>query len=256
AGAGVGMHRRRLDDALECGGDIDRLRRRIMRPSTLYRREFRRLVLAEQPRSLLEVGSGNGELLREMLAAGVRAEGIEADAQKVAAMRDQQLPVQVGRAEDLPYADGAFDVVVSEYCAHHFADLARHLAEAARVASKAVLVLDPWYDESIDTQRTAAAFDRWFKAIDRAGGMVHHDVLDAEHFRAAMPANAGLSFECRHLLQLVPVDFGFFDAESAPYLDRATATEKAELAAIRATMAARGMTDDGAILVLLRRPPG
>ncbi|MEO6596191.1 MAG: class I SAM-dependent methyltransferase [Planctomycetota bacterium] len=224
-----------------------------MRPQTFYRREFRRLLLDEHPHSVLEVGSGDGGLLRAMSATGVRAEGLEPDKEKVAAMRAAGLAVQVGRAEDLPFADGAFDLVVSEYCAHHFTDLVRHLAEAERVAKKAILLLDPWYDVSIESQRTALTWDRWFKAIDRQGGMVHNDVLDAERFRAAMPADKGLSFECRHLLQLTPVDFAFFDEESAPYLTLANAAARTELASIRETMAQRGMTDDGAIVVLLHR---
>lgn len=38
-----------------------------------------------------------------------------------------------GRAEELPFADGSFDLVVSRYSAHHWRDVPRSLAEAVRV---------------------------------------------------------------------------------------------------------------------------
>ena len=49
-------------------------------------------------------------------------------------------------AEHLPFADGAFDLVVSRIAAHHFEDVAAAVAEMARVARDRVLVVDTLYE--------------------------------------------------------------------------------------------------------------
>ena len=115
-----------------------------VRPQQLYRQEFRQRILAERPQSVLEVGCRDGKCLQELLAAGVHAEGIEVDPAHVAELRARGLCVHAAKGETLPFAAGAFDLVVSEYCAHHFADLTHHLAEAIRVARRGVFLLDPW----------------------------------------------------------------------------------------------------------------
>ena len=51
-------------------------------------------------------------------------------------------PDVVSRSEELPFADGSFDLVVSRLAAHHFADVRAAVGEMARVASRAVVVVD------------------------------------------------------------------------------------------------------------------
>jgi SAM-dependent methyltransferase len=48
-------------------------------------------------------------------------------------------------AEDLPFADGAFDLVVSRIAPHHFSDIGAAMAEMARVAGDLVVVEDTLY---------------------------------------------------------------------------------------------------------------
>ena len=43
------------------------------------------------------------------------------------------------------------------------ADLRAALREAVRVATKGVLIYDPWYDERVPSQAMAAKLDRWYK---------------------------------------------------------------------------------------------
>ena len=45
-------------------------------------------------------------------------------------------------AEDLPFADGSFDVVACRVAAHHFDDVGAAIREMARVAADRVLVVD------------------------------------------------------------------------------------------------------------------
>ena len=58
-------------------------------------------------------------------------------------------------AEDLPFADGAFELAVTRVAAHHFADVPQAVRELARVASKRVIVVDNVHmgDESEEAER-------------------------------------------------------------------------------------------------------
>jgi SAM-dependent methyltransferase len=82
----------------------------------------------------LDVATGGGHVARRL-----RAEGIEVVTSDPApGMR----PDVVCRAEDLPFADGSFDVVACRTAAHHFADVSAAVAEMARVAADRVLIVD------------------------------------------------------------------------------------------------------------------
>jgi SAM-dependent methyltransferase len=51
----------------------------------------------------------------------------------------------VAPAEDIPFADGSFDVVVSRIAAHHFDDLGKAFGEMVRVSNRVVVVEDMLY---------------------------------------------------------------------------------------------------------------
>ena len=51
-------------------------------------------------------------------------------------------PDVVSRGEELPFADGSFDVVACRVAAHHFDDVAKALSEMARVSRDRVIVVD------------------------------------------------------------------------------------------------------------------
>ena len=51
-------------------------------------------------------------------------------------------PDVICRAESLPFADGAFDVVACRTAAHHFADVRAAVREMARVSGDRVLIVD------------------------------------------------------------------------------------------------------------------
>ena len=82
----------------------------------------------------LDVGTGGGHVARRLREAGLQvvttdpAPGMQPDV--------------VSRGEELPFADGSFDVVVSRLAAHHFEDVAAALHEMARVARGTVIVVD------------------------------------------------------------------------------------------------------------------
>jgi SAM-dependent methyltransferase len=58
---------------------------------------------------VLDVGSGDGRLMRELARIGCEVVGLEIDRSQVAATRAAGLDVHEGRAEALPFATGSFD---------------------------------------------------------------------------------------------------------------------------------------------------
>jgi SAM-dependent methyltransferase len=85
-------------------------------------------------RTALDVASGGGHVARRLREVGI--EVVSSDPSP------GMEPDVVARAEELPFADGSFDVVACRLAAHHFEDLERGVAEMARVARDLVLVVD------------------------------------------------------------------------------------------------------------------
>lgn len=92
------------------------------------------------PQSVLDVGCGTGDLLRLLAGRYPKAIGLAgidpAPSMIETADRaadDRRLRFTVGAAEDLPYPDGAFDLVVSTTSFDHWADQRAGLDECARV---------------------------------------------------------------------------------------------------------------------------
>ncbi len=88
-------------------------------------------------RTALDVATGGGHVARRLREAGI--EVVSCD--PAPGMR----PDVVCRAEDLPFADGSFDIVATRVAAHHFDDVALAASEMARVAAATVLVVDNSY---------------------------------------------------------------------------------------------------------------
>jgi SAM-dependent methyltransferase len=95
----------------------------------------------------LDVATGGGHVARRLREAGAEvvtvdpAPGMRADV--------------VCSAEDLPFADGSFDVVVTRIAAHHFADIGKAVGEMARVSNSVVVVADMLYrtDEEQEAEK-------------------------------------------------------------------------------------------------------
>jgi SAM-dependent methyltransferase len=104
-------------DAHREGADLDRL-----------------VAWAQGARTALDVATGGGHVARRLREAGI--EVVTTDA--APGMR----PDVICPAEDLPFADGSFDVVACRTAAHHFAGPAAAVREMARVARVRVLLVD------------------------------------------------------------------------------------------------------------------
>src|SRR5262249_27548305 len=110
-----------------------------------------------------------------------------------------------GKAESLPFADGSFDLVSFENSLHHVSDVGQALREAARIARRAIVILDPWFDLSIPSQALGDRFERWLRRIDRMTGMAHRDPISAGEIMAASDGHVTGVVAIRHLLHLTPL---------------------------------------------------
>jgi SAM-dependent methyltransferase len=224
-------------------------------PEQHYRGELGSLLRDLAPASILEPGSGDGAFLRSVDLPGVALQGLEPHAPLVEAVRGQGFAVEAGRAEQMPFADASFDLVVFSYTAHHVEDWAQALHEALRVARRGVVVLDPWYDDSIPSQEVAHRFDGWAKAIHRAAGIVHHDVLPAGALTAPL-GPSDLQVRLAHLLLLRELGIEEFErqADASLRLAQDPGAAGAALDPIRADARRVGISEDGALLLSLLRP--
>ena len=91
--------------------------------------------------TVLDVATGGGHVARRLRELG--AQVVTCD--RAPGMR----PDVVCSAEDLPFADGSFDVVTNRIAAHHFADPVAAVREMARVARERVIVEDTLYESEL-----------------------------------------------------------------------------------------------------------
>jgi SAM-dependent methyltransferase len=86
----------------------------------------------------LDVATGGGHVARRLREAGAAVVTLDPS--------PGMQPDVIARAEDLPFADGSFDVVVTRIAAHHFADVRAAVREMARVSRSLVVVEDTLYE--------------------------------------------------------------------------------------------------------------
>lgn len=129
-----------VDSFHESAARYDRMTRYLMRP--VFRRVAADAATALPPRaSVLDVGTGPGHLLVEMarvrpdlqltgvdLAPGM----IDVARRNLAGLGGRAVAV-VGDVRDLPFEDGTFDLIVSTFSLHHWANATDGGAELARV---------------------------------------------------------------------------------------------------------------------------
>lgn len=105
---------------------------------------YRRLVKRFEPRSVLDVGAGSGDLLEGVAGVPLRV-GLDFKIDHLLFMRARSgIRRVVGNARCLPFRDGSVDLVTSSHFLHHFSpdENAGILGEAMRVARKGIAVTD------------------------------------------------------------------------------------------------------------------
>jgi len=234
-----------------------------MTADDLYQQAFRGEIATLELQSLCDVGCGKGALVAHARLLEIAATGIDPDPARVAEGRAAGLDLREGKAEALPFPDASFDLVTFENSLHHASDVAQALAEAARVARRAIVIIDPWFDLSIPSQALCDRFERWLKRLDRMGGMVHWDPIAAGEIVAAFDRLQTRSIAVRHMLHLTPMAKDAFEqlaGRAFPQMDPATLSQSykangmdQEIAAIRAEFARIGMTEAGSLLMSIAK---
>ena len=132
-------------------------------------------------RTALDVATGGGHVARRLREEGLQVVTLDPS--------PGMAPDVISRAEDLPFADGSFDVVACRTAAHHFADPAGAVAQMARVAADRVLLVDTEFMGE-DVERAEALRDpshvrnyteaEW-RGFAHAAGLVIEEVRRFEH---------------------------------------------------------------------------
>jgi ubiquinone/menaquinone biosynthesis C-methylase UbiE len=125
---------------------------------------------AEGSQTALDVATGGGHVARRLREAGLQV--VSADP------APGMQPDVICRAEHLPFADGAFDLVISRIAPHHFDDIAAAMAEMARVSNDLVVIEDTLYvSEHVEaaeklhdpTHVRSYTEDEWRSLLEAAG---------------------------------------------------------------------------------------
>ena len=82
----------------------------------------------------LDVATGGGHVARRLREAGINVVSTDP--------APGMQPDVISRAEEIPFADGSFDVVACRVAAHHFEDIRAAVRELARVSRDRVIVVD------------------------------------------------------------------------------------------------------------------
>ncbi|HEX8101583.1 MAG TPA: class I SAM-dependent methyltransferase [Solirubrobacteraceae bacterium] len=127
-------------------GSTNPVVRRLM---SNFERSLGELFEQAAPASLLDVGCGEGVLTHKWARAlgGGRVVGLDLEDPAIQAEWEKRpapnLEYRINKAENLPFADGEFELATAIEVLEHVPDPAHTVAEMARVASRHLLVSVP-----------------------------------------------------------------------------------------------------------------
>lgn len=101
--------------------------------------QLRALLAERRPLVALDLGCGTGNYIAtqtRIFGGDVAWHGIDPSEDMLVRARSKLVgvPLAVGRAESLPYSDGSFDYVATNFAFHHFEDKGQGLDEIRRVS--------------------------------------------------------------------------------------------------------------------------
>jgi len=138
-------------------------------PTRVYGRLAELLVAASpvpfRGALVLDLGAGTGVGSSAATAAGARVIALDLALGMLVADRERRPPAVVGDAVALPFAPGAFDVVLAPFCLNHLDDPGAGVAEAARVLRRDGVLVASTYAAD-DDHVVKAAVDQ---ALSEAG---------------------------------------------------------------------------------------
>lgn len=123
---------------------------------------------------VLDLGSGPGNVAEILAQAGAVVTGVDFSPQmvKTAQSRHPQIMFRQANAEQLPFDDGEFDAVVSNYVVHHFARpevVFREISRVLKPGGRFAFIV--W-----GAQEEQSSFGAFFGAVE-----AHHDIAELPH---------------------------------------------------------------------------
>lgn len=99
--------------------------------------------------TVCDVGSGTGVMLDRLCSSFARVYALEPSSSAVAVQTGGPVEARqcdfwqvIGTADNLPFRDRSVDVALAKSSLHHFEDFTRGLAEMARIARRAIAVVE------------------------------------------------------------------------------------------------------------------
>lgn len=137
------MHEKRFNRAIE----------RLRDPDRIARMEVERvvdLVLTglEEPKTLLDIGTGSGLFAEQFAAKGIEVAGLDANPEMIPAAQlfVPAAQFRIGGAEKLPFEDHSFDILFMGLLLHEVDDLGKALSESSRVVRRRLAILEWPYE--------------------------------------------------------------------------------------------------------------
>lgn len=114
-----------------------------------FNKAVKRLPFAIKDLELLDVCCGSGMVSEYYAGQGAEVTGLDYSEEAIARANkrkekyDFEAQFQTGDAHNLPFRDNSFDIVSIHDGLHHLEDTAKAVKEMARVARKAVVIIEP-----------------------------------------------------------------------------------------------------------------
>jgi 2-polyprenyl-6-hydroxyphenyl methylase/3-demethylubiquinone-9 3-methyltransferase len=130
-----------MDQSLEIYNQMDwwNPRHSLLRMAALKFNYFHEKIGRLDGLSVLDVGCGGGIIAEELAKRGANVTGIDLSERALQIARDHaatsglRIRYQLGKAEELPVADGHFDAVVCADCLEHVDDVGHVIGQISRV---------------------------------------------------------------------------------------------------------------------------
>lgn len=133
---------------------------------------------------VLDVGTGSGIFAQAFDSSGLQVTGIDANPAMLVAARSY-VPggtFQVGVAEDLPFPDRSFDLVLMVHVLHETDDPLKALQEARRVARQRVVVVEwPYHEDTFGPPLMHRIRSEQIVDLARKAGLNTPEVLTLSH---------------------------------------------------------------------------
>ncbi len=218
---------------------------------------FVQYLLSHGPESVLDVGCGQGKLMRRVGDRGIPVTGIDQAGERLDTVIEEGLNAREGSAYELPFENRSIDWISMRHVPHHLEDPARAFAEAIRVARSGILIAEPFFDRTLPSQEAALHLDRWEKRQHRRRGMFHADDIELGPLLALMPDDLDASFHVevvRHL-RLRGRSVELFANEAQALLDDLPEThaERVALHELLERLQEVGLSWNGSLCVALHR---